>query len=540
MKKKVLPLAVGAASAVAMTAAHAAMYVNEDGTGESLILPFYSAEDGNNTNVNLVNTTGTHKAVKVRIVEAWNSLEVLDFNLYMSPEDHFSFAIVAEGEGAKIITNDNSCTVPAIPAGGEMFRNLKFDTEKSAAGADKPYDWTGLARTRVGHIEIIEMGQLDPDFSAASKAGIDPTGKMNAAAAMTHDSTGVPADCELLVNAWSNIAGVDGKWVEDSDGLATIPAKTEFLEAWTGGGLYGYATVINVPEGAAYGYDAIAIADQVADGADGGVMHYEPGSVNPDFSNSAFNTSSLIFNNGGVVEFNAAEGYAVDAVARLQALNATLMATAVHNDYVTDASIGATTDWVLTFPTKRAHVNRAVPIEPFSETWDIPTASACEYTSLTLVDREESAPPPPPAPGSSGPDFSPKPPTPPGPAPSNNDVPLCYEATVVQFADSSATGADESVSIGVNAYLDAEDGWASISFDPADADTKLGGCNKTGTGTAPAIACARTISDADDIITGLPVVGFAVQKYVNGSAGGAGVLANYAMSTVHKTTVSIS
>jgi len=110
----------------------------------------------------------------------------------------------------------------------------------------------------------------------------------------------------------------------------------------------------------------------------------------------------------------------------------------------------------------------------------------------------------------------------------------------VQFAEGSATGADESVSIGVNAYLDAEDGWASISFDPADADTKLGGCNKTGTGTAPAIACARTISDADDIITGLPVVGFAVQKYVNGSAGGAGVLANYAMSTVHKTTVSIS
>jgi hypothetical protein len=540
MKKKVLPLAVGAASAVAMTAAHAAMYKNQDGIGESLILPFYSAENGNNTNVSLVNTTDGHKAVKVRIVEAWNSLEVLDFNLYLSPSDHFSFAIVAEGDGAKIVTNDNSCTVPAIPEGGQAFRNLKFDTEKSAADAKDPYDWTGLGRTKVGHIEIIEMGQLDPDFDEATKAGIDPTGKMNAAAAITHDSSGVPANCELLVDAWSTISGVDGVWLDDTGGLATAPAETEFLTTWTGGGLYGYGSVVNVAEGTSYGYDAIAIADQVADGNTGGVMHYQPGSVNPNFADAAFNTSSYIFNNGAVVEFDASDNYLSATVARLQALNATMMVTEIHNDYVTDPTIGATTDWVVTFPTKRAHVNSAVPIEPFTETWDIPTASACEYTSLTIVDREESAPPPPPAPGSSGPDFSPAPPTPPGPAPANDDVPLCYEATVVQFAEESATGSDDSVSVGVSAYLDANDGWASISFDPADADTTLGACNRTGAEPAPLIACARTISDAEDTITGLPAVGFAVQKYVNGNAGGAGVLANYAMATVHKTTVAIS
>ena len=93
MNKKVLPLAVGAASAVVMSAAHAAMYVNERGTGETLIFPFYSAENGNNTLINIANTTGGHKAVKVRILEAQNSQEVLDFNLYLSPEDHFSFSI---------------------------------------------------------------------------------------------------------------------------------------------------------------------------------------------------------------------------------------------------------------------------------------------------------------------------------------------------------------------------------------------------------------------------------------------------------------
>ena len=539
MKKKVLPLAVGAASAVAMTAAHAAMYKNDDGTGESLILPFYSAESGNNTNVSVVNTTAGTKAVKVRIVEAWNSLEVLDFNLYMSPYDHFSFAIVAEGDGAKIITNDNSCTVPAIPEDGEPFRNLKFETEKSAADAEKSYDWTGLGRTKVGHIEIIEMGQLDPAYDETTKLGIDPEGKMNAVDAIKHDSTGVPANCALLVDAWSNIKGVDGRWADDTGGLATVAAKTEFLTNWAGGGLYGYGSVVNVADGTAYGYDAIAIADQVAAGKDGGVMHYQPGSVNPNFADAAFTTDSLIFNDGAVVEFDAAVNYLSATVARLQALNATMMVTEIHNDYVTDPTIGATTDWVVTFPTKRAHVNTAVPIEPFSETWDIPSASACEYTAMTIVDREESAPPPPPAPGSSGPDFSPAPPTPPGPAPANNDVPLCYEATVIQFAEESATGSDDSVSVGVSAYLDANDGWATISFDPADADTGLGGCNRTGTGTVPTIACARQISDAEDVITGLPAVGFAVQRYVNGALGD-GTLANYAMATEHKSTVSIS
>ena len=76
--------------------------------------------------MNFANSTDGYKAVKVRIVEAQNSQEVLDFNLYLSPQDHFSFAITATEEGgAKLITADNSCTVPAIPADGVAFRSSK-------------------------------------------------------------------------------------------------------------------------------------------------------------------------------------------------------------------------------------------------------------------------------------------------------------------------------------------------------------------------------------------------------------------------------
>ena len=99
MKIKLISAAVGSASAIVVSSAQAGMYNNDLGTGETLLFPFYSAENGNNTLVNVANASNDHKAVKVRIIEAQNSQEVLDYNLYLSPEDRFSFAITATEEG---------------------------------------------------------------------------------------------------------------------------------------------------------------------------------------------------------------------------------------------------------------------------------------------------------------------------------------------------------------------------------------------------------------------------------------------------------
>ena len=93
MKKNLMTLAVAGAVAAS---AQAQMYVNPDNTGEVLIYPFYSADNGNQTYIHVVNTTNLYKAAKVRILEAENSQEVRDFNLYLSPKDHFSFAISLE------------------------------------------------------------------------------------------------------------------------------------------------------------------------------------------------------------------------------------------------------------------------------------------------------------------------------------------------------------------------------------------------------------------------------------------------------------
>jgi hypothetical protein len=298
---------------------------------------------------------------------------------------------------------------------------------------------------------------------------------------------------------------------------------------WQGGGLYGYATVINVPTGAAFGYDAIAIADHVGAGATGSDMHYQPGDIRPNFGDSALDTSAIVSVNGAAVTLDFDGDYPAEATERVQALNATIMASEIYNDYVTDSAIGATTDWLLTFPTKAFHVNGTEPVEPFSKLWNGQTA--CEPTELSAVDREESTPPPPPSPGSSGPDFSPAPPADPVDPPKGDDVPICYEATIVQFASESAAGTS-TVAIGVNEYLDASEGWATISMMPADLDSTLGPCGldgditTTGDWTDP---CDRTIDAGDASLQGLPVVGFAVQKFVNGGPG-----ATYAMATEHK------
>ena len=46
--------------------------------------------------------------------------------------------------------------------------------------------------------------------------------------------------------------------------------------------------------------------------------------------------------------------------------------------------------------------------------------------------------------------------------------------------------------------------------------------------------CDRSIYAGDGELFGLPVVGFGVQKYVNGAANSSGALANYGMATEHK------
>jgi hypothetical protein len=497
MKKQAMSLAVSAALLGGAVSATGSMYIDDGGLGETLIYPFYSAVGGNDTTINIVNTTNYVKAVKVRFIEAQNSQEVLDFNLYLSPQDEWAGVITINpllgSVGAIIRTVDNSCTVPTLGTGptgttnglvkDQAFTNLlyKNDDKLEPDGADA--DIT-LARTTEGYIEVIEMGQLEPTSTLG-------------AAAVHNQATGVPANCNLLVNAWSSSGGIQGKWLADP--------QTDLLSAWDGGGLYGYGVLINVDGGYSSGYEAVAIegfADLVFGSAD---LHFAPGDSLPGLNNAT--TQVTLFDGVDAVEYEMATG--IDAVSAL------FQTAALSNDYVIDPDLNALTDWVITMPTKSFYTqgpDDALP--PFSSTWT--GTQACEPISLQYWDREEKTP----GPETDGPVFSPS------QDPEETVISLCTEVTVITWGsgegEPSAIGVTDAIRNGVQPAAGYVDGWARIGF--ALPLPTLSFPDRT----------LSAVSPQEDFF-GLPVTGFAVFKYENGTLADGTVLANYAASIDHKT-----
>ena len=529
MKKKLLPLAMLAGLAGASGAAQAA-YLNSDGLGQVLIFPYYTVNGGNFTNINLVNTTGEAKAVKVRFLEGENSQEVLDFNLYLSPYDHWSGAVAmsdvaddgsmawSTGDGevaAKIVTNDTSCTAPAIDAEGEMFRNYAYAVDTSGAqptdSADTNKSW---ARTREGYVEVIEMGEIGNVADSDPNDDVDDS--FNAASAVTHVD-GVPRSCDLVRNAWND----GGVW--DQDPTVGVVAPT--------GGLYGYASIIDVAEGTNASYDAIAI-DDFTDTAE----NQSTGSVLPSLI-QALPISDVFYYDGtqGMVATNNFASGSADTVSSL------FMRDTLSNDYVLDDVLNAETDWVITMPTKRFYVNgqtqptagddgvlgtaddgeEPIALAPFNSPWD--GATACEHIDVQYYDREEAYPTAPVVPGEI--DFSPLPPqvteTPDG-------FQFCTEVSIMTINGGSVLDSSANLTYGLNLEDGYEHGWATIDLS-----------NPYYPGESGADRDAREIVGDANVFTGLPVVGFAVQKFENGTLEG-GVLANYAGTVVHKYTRDIT
>jgi hypothetical protein len=261
--------------------------LSADGTGDVLLYPLYSVEGGNDTYVSLVNQSDQAKAVRVRFRESMENHQVLSFNLYLAPYDHWAGAVTtATGGGARLISADNSCTYPNIPPQGLVFSD--------AAYANIEGELQGLARTSEGLVEVIEMGVVDD----------------------------MELDCTSIQSAWAE----GGAWAQN-------PAQNILP---TTGGLSGYGVIVNVNEGTNITYSATALKDFF----DNWAMHRHPGVSSPTLADA----DPVIFYNGRVVVSTG-----IDAV------NLTLMKGEVINDYVLDESIAASTDLIITLPTKNLY-----------------------------------------------------------------------------------------------------------------------------------------------------------------------------------------
>jgi len=307
-KKKSLYAALAGVSALGVTGAAQAVNVNPDGLGQALIYPYYTTNSVGpapgapyNSLLSVVNTTASAKVVKVRILEGKASKEVLDFNLWLSPRDVWTAAIIPSGTGAGIFTTDLSCTTPKVSASAAtptLFVNYAYAGDPLAQTLD---------RTKEGYIEIIEMGDL--------------TGAT--AAAVTHaqpSPPGVPPGCASLPTG--------------------LTAPADLVKG--SGGLFGGISLVNVLAGTDVTTEAVALANFSATS-----LWAPAGSVQPDLSQVNPKTS-VVFNNNSVVTTDwALSTNTVDAV------SAVLMHDEVYNEFVLDAATKSGTDWTVVFPTKR-------------------------------------------------------------------------------------------------------------------------------------------------------------------------------------------
>jgi hypothetical protein len=490
-KRKALTCAVLAGLGVAAGTAEA-VYRNPDNTGQVLIYPYYTVNtirnNSYNTYISITNTTSTTKVLKVRFREGRTSAEVLDFNLYLSPNDMWVAPIGPAAAGATVPPSifpavsppngDKSCTNPPIPAGGQPFTNVAYSSNVISPGDDLP--GTGLERTREGYVEVFEMATLSgaPAAAVTHPSGIGTT----------------PPNCAL----------VQGNTVLANLGTLNPPA----------GGLYGTAQIVNVANGSIFSY--------VADALDAYSItpYYQEVTTNlPTLGGSVNPTNSLVFANNNAY-FDNFTGGASGAAAGSQAVAAVFMHSAVLNNYILDTGNATNTDWVMTFPVKREFVvptaGPGTTRDPF--TANLTSTGACEPVTFNFFNRDEQSFVPannlfsPPASGVGGAGVG----------------TLCWESSVVSIrngqphtsaADVSATDPRSSVLgsrnvLTVNVLSDFQNGWMSMTFSGARSGTAPGGAgglvSNAGTTFSGLTGTAAAPVGGVHTFAGLPVTGFMV------------------------------
>jgi hypothetical protein len=541
MRKNPLASALAAAAVGVVGVANIsnAVTLNPDGVGQVLVYPYYSANGGNDTLISVVNTTANSKAVKVRFLEALNSREVLDFNLYLSEYDVWAAAVTrgsdltstgglnyadrailvvatpADPSNSPLIDDsEDTCTVPPTSKNTLLTINPTFADgrvfvpfrEQAAFGDPGP---DNLDRLNEGYVEMIEMATI------VDGSYVDSL--------VTHRFGGEPNGCDNLEDGW--LTGTSGGTTGDRGLFANPgadPNDPALGFAPPSGGLFGGGAIINVRDGAFYNYnaDALEAFSGVAD-------HTPPGSIEPNLSDvndgpGTGTATSRVFINGQTVVSVWGAGQATgDTVlnGRIDAVSHVFALDHLYNEYTTERALNAASEWVLTFPTKAFYVDgqryAPAPKAPFTRSFG--STGACEPVNIRIYDREEDF--------IQVVDFSP---------PNPEGRVFCWESQVLSFNQapgaSSVLGSNFKANINTRVTRNGidqqvfEKGWVDIDFGTASSDPQF-----------PAPGHQSRLSNDLDQYFGLPVTGFWAIRVENAFAdpiaGGAG---NYGGLNKHR------
>lgn len=469
------------ACAACATAPATAVSLSPRGLGQALIYPYYTVNKSQDTLVSVVNATDTGKAVVVRFTESHNGRPALEFMLYLSPRDAWSAAVSqSSDDGAAILrTSDRSCIVPAIPAAGVVFTTAAFAVPPDG-GPVTP------ARTREGAIELIAAADLVPGSPTDAAVIHVQSGEPNG---------GVPSDCDAIRNDAADFA----------------PPTN---------GLSGTASIVNVGEGTFFGYRADALAGFTDIALAPALV---VGQIGLQLANTADSASggaraTVIRDDGRPLELDYARG--IDAV------SAVYMVERLYNEFLVAPALGANTDWVVTFPTKRWYVDAALepsaPLPPFTTRFEAPGTSDVALHAWFHDQEEGRSDTFPPEDGCG---FI---------CPGDQPFKLSYETNVLRIlpdgTPTSATGVLGSripTTLEPYYWMGTEAGWILLEF----ASPPPGG------GSIHWLAGGSTPS-GDQVVDlhGLPATGFMVYNIINANAA-PNRLANYGGAFAHRTSV---
>jgi hypothetical protein len=473
-KRKSLYAALAGVSALGVTGAAQAVNLNPDGLGQVLIYPYYTtrADAGGNAYTSLLSVVNTTSSAKAVKVR---------FLEGKNSREVLDFNL--------FLSKHDVWTAAILPSttGGALVGTLDKSctlppipaggqnfVNFAYTGGNSDKGGTSLDRTKEGYVEIIEMAT----FTTASTTS----------QIVTH------------------VGGVPGQNGYVCDDLTDAQAASDAVTVQ--GGIFGGMTLINVNQGTDFTEDAVALDNYVASGNN---IYNPAGSIQPDLQ-QAFPPVSQVLANSAVYTSSWTFGTA-------DPVSAVLMHSNVMNEFVLDAGTKSGTDWVVTFPTKRYYVNVGTGNAPklFQRNFN-QTDGSCDDVSLNIYDREERT-------TSTPVGFSPPPPT------QTNSI--CWEANVVTFNNSNVLASVNTANIPTT----FQNGWLNMGF-PTGITGALATVHELINTTNTLITDIGSSTSSGNTVTyiGLPVVGFAVQTFSNGtlSVGGVNVLSNYGGNFVHK------
>jgi len=315
---------------------------NPAGVGHVQYVPYFSTQSGNVTAINIVNTdTVNGKVLKIRFRGASNSDDLYDFQVFMSPGDVWTAGVTQGANGlSQLTTTDKSCTLPANINGSFITGRISPDG--------------GNNETREGYIEILTMADI-----------VDKTGNKAALYKATkHVKGSAPCSASVLT-------------------ALTRENSSSYMEAPTTG-LMANWTIINVQAGNYYAYSASAAAIEARTTtgvpATGNLVYWDQRSkpltateiLGPDpignFT-AAYprgNTADPLIRDGSIVgarydlpdmstPYLPAPASVTFGCPSCQAvaLSRSIAVSQLAGEFYSESTLGAQTDWVISFPTRR-------------------------------------------------------------------------------------------------------------------------------------------------------------------------------------------